>query len=60
MVDLDEFVEKCKLALDSTDPASTVEASVLEAIADPERLRARDRTSRSTHHIGHDQWGSIV
>ena len=23
-------------------------------------VRARDRTSRSTHHIGHDQWGSIV
>ena len=31
----------------------------LLALGNP-HVRARDRTSRSTHHIGHDQWGSIV
>ena len=40
MVDLDKFVEQCNAALDSTHPANTVETLVLEAIAEPQSLRA--------------------
>ena len=40
MVDLEKVVEKCKLALDLTDPAGAVEELIRETIADSVRLRA--------------------
>jgi len=40
MVDLDEFVEDCKAALKTRNPAAVVEGLVRDAIADPEALDA--------------------
>ncbi len=40
MVDLDAFVEDCKSALASDDPAAAVEGLVRDVIADPEGLHA--------------------
>lgn len=40
MVDLDQFVEDCKAALKTRDPAGAVEGLVESAIADPEGLDA--------------------